>query len=193
LILAFFLGGSNGLKGFSQAYNAQAWVEPKSMLIIEAHVTQNPNDKNEMIPGLDNLANLPKSLGKVEKAGADADFFPQQNVQACEDRGIDPYICPGRVNHHPTLKERLAPLVTTEPPSDSSPTDKMRHKLTTETGKAVYKLRKQVVEPVFGVVKSVMGFGRFSQRGINKTDPEWKFVCMCYNYKKMHKLNLILV
>ncbi|MDR2140913.1 MAG: IS1182 family transposase [Deltaproteobacteria bacterium] len=178
----------NSDKGFTQAYNAQACVEPKNMLIVEAHLTQNPNDKKEMEPALERLEKLPESLGKVDIMSADAGYYSDQNVKACEDKGIDPYIAAGRVPHHQSLSERLTPEPS-EIPEDATTIDKMRHKLRTLQGKAVYKLRKQVVEPVFGVIKSVMGFRQFSRRGFANCESEWIFCSTCYNLKKIHSLS----
>jgi transposase len=177
----------NSDKGFSQAYNAQACAEPENMLIVEAHLTQNPNDKKEMEPALEELSQLPESLGTVTKIVADAGYYSDQNVKACEDKQIEPFIAAGRDGHHPTLADRLE--TPPEPPADATPIQKMRHKLRTESGKAVYKLRKQVIEPIFGVIKSIIGFRKFSRRGFQNAATEWKLICMCYNVKKLHKLN----
>ncbi|MDR1395808.1 MAG: transposase [Deltaproteobacteria bacterium] len=179
----------NSDKGFSQACNAQICAESENMIIAETHVTQDPSDKNELVPALDNLENLSESLGKPSKMAADAGYFSQDNIEACEEKTIDPYIPPGRIHHHPALTEQLAPAPAPEEVlPGASPSEKMRYKLKTEAGKAVYKLRKQAAESVFGVMKSVMGFRRFSQRGLDKTSPEWQFASTCYNLKKIHKL-----
>jgi hypothetical protein len=132
-------------------------------LIAEAHLTQNPNDKKEMEPALERLEKLPESLGKVDIMTADAGYYSDQNVKAREDKGIDQYIAAGRVPHHQSLSERLTPEPP-EIPEDATTIDKMRHKLRMLQRKAGYKLRKQVVEPVFVVIKSGIGFRQFSQR-----------------------------
>jgi hypothetical protein len=119
---------------------------------------------------------------------ADAGFYSDNNVKACEDQQIEPYIATGRDRRHKSLAKRLT--VPQEPPADAKPIEKTRYKLKTESGKAVYKLRKHIVEPVFGVIKSVMGFRQFSLRGVEKNDGEWKLVCMSYNIKKLHSLRL---
>jgi hypothetical protein len=180
----------NSDKGFSQAYNCQACVEPKSMLIVEAHVTQNPNDKKEVEPALKKLGELPESLGKVNSLTGDAGYFSDDNVKACEDQGIEPFIATGRDPHHKSLESKME--VPQEPPADAPSIEKMRRKLKTPEGKAVYKLRKQIVEPVFGVIKSVIGMRQFSRRGFKNSDTEWNFSCMCYNIKKLNSLGVTL-
>jgi hypothetical protein len=85
------------------------------------------------------------------------------------------------------LEERFS-TTAVEPCEDASPVDKMRNKLKIETGKAIYKLRKQVVESMFGILKSVLDFRQFSLRGAQNADDEFRMVCMSYNLKKLHKL-----
>jgi hypothetical protein len=64
----------------------------------------------------------------------------------------------------------------------------MKEKLKTDAGKAVYKLRSQTVETVFGIIKEVMGFRSFGLRGLEKMQGEWELVCMAYNCKRLHKM-----
>ncbi|MDR1394827.1 MAG: transposase [Deltaproteobacteria bacterium] len=78
----------NSGKGFSQACNAQIRAESENMIIAETHVTQNTNDKNELVPALDSLENLPESLGKTSKAVTDAGYFSQDNIGACEEKKL---------------------------------------------------------------------------------------------------------
>lgn len=171
-------------KGFSQAYNAQAAVEAGNMLILAATVSQNPNDMNEMVPVLDELSRLPTELQIIVKILADAGYCSEKNIIASLARGLDPYFAAGRFPHHQSLPERFAQ----EPPAlpeIATVMDQMRHKLRTLVGRNVYKLRKQVVEPVFGVIKSVMRVRRFTQRGLEKVRREWKLICTAYNIKKI--------
>ena len=86
--------------GFEQAYNAQASVDMKTMLIVGNHVSQNPNDKQEVEPTLAQLNQLPKSLGQVERAALDAGFFSEHNTDCFEAQGIEPYIAAGRQTHN---------------------------------------------------------------------------------------------
>jgi hypothetical protein len=64
----------------------------------------------------------------------------------------------------------------------------MAHRLQTRTGKALYALRKSTVEPVIGIIKSVMGFDHFSLRGLVNVTGEWNLACLAYNIKRMHRL-----
>jgi transposase len=146
-------------KGFEQAYNAQAAVDVDSMIIIEAHVSQSPNDKKEIIPTLSALNSLPESLGKVDSILADAGYYSDGNVLSCEQSGMESFIPPGREKHNQPLVERF-----TEPeslPDDADSISKMRHKLKTCKGRELYAKRKSTVEPVFGIIKHVMGFRQF--------------------------------
>jgi IS5 family transposase len=95
-------------KGFMQAYNAQAAVDVDTMLIVESHVSQAPNDKKEINPALSSLAFLPEELGEVEVILADAGYYSDSNVTACEKAGMEPFIPPRREKHNQPLAERLA-------------------------------------------------------------------------------------
>ncbi len=86
--------------GFEQAYNAQASVDMETMLIVGNHVSQQPNDKQEVEPALAQLDQLPESLGQVEKAALDSGFFSEHNTNCLEDKGIEPYIASGRQTHN---------------------------------------------------------------------------------------------
>ncbi len=93
--------------GFEQAYNAQAGVDTTSKLILSAHVTQQPNDKQELKPTLENLAALPKELGIVTELIADSGYFSENNVTACENKEITPYIAADREHHNQSLWDRF--------------------------------------------------------------------------------------
>ncbi|MDR1872111.1 MAG: transposase [Deltaproteobacteria bacterium] len=175
----------NSDKGFSQAYNAQAVVEGHNMLIVAAYVSQNPNDKKEMVPALVELAKNPDSLGTVKNIGADNGYFSETNSEACEKAGINPFIAVGRTPHHKSLNERLSPQTPLPLTEKATPVEKMAYKLKTEEGKKIYAQRKQTVEPAFGIIKAVMNIRQFMLRGIKKVNSEWKLICMCYNIKKI--------
>lgn len=171
---------------FEQCYNAQAAVDTDSYLIVSAHVTQAANDKQQVAPMLEELRTLPERLGAVNSALMDAGYFSEENVELCEKIGIEPYIAVGRESHHLDVMSRF-----TEPdklPDDASTSQKMRHKLKTKKGRAIYSLRKSTVEPVFGIIKSVMGFRQFSLRSLEKVNGEWDLVCLSWNLKRMAKL-----
>ena len=172
--------------GFEQCYNAQAVVAAGSLLVVAGDVVQAPNDKQQVQPMLGELAALPGELGKAETLLADTGYFSEANVDACAAAGIDPLIAQGRQSHYPPLSERTA----ADPPEPENPTpvEAMAHRLQTKAGKALYALRKQMPEPVFGIIKSVMGFRQFSLRGLDKVRGEWKLVTMAWNIKRLFVL-----
>ena len=172
--------------GFEQAYNAQAGVDTASKLIVSAHVTQQPNDKQELVPTLKNLAVLPEELGTATELIADNGYFSETNVTACEDNKITPYIAAARQQHNQLLWNRF-----TEPPPPPDNADcvtRMKHRLKTKDGKEVYARRKVTSEPVFGIIKAVMGFRSFLLRGYEAVKGEWNLVCMAFNIKRLHVL-----
>lgn len=172
--------------GFEQCYNAQAAVAADSLLVVAADVVQAPNDKRQLVPMLGKLAELPDELGKVGDLLADNGYFSEANVNACAAAGIEPVIAMGREAHHPSLAERFAE--DPAPPKDPTPVASMRHRLQTKEGKARYALRKQTPEPVFGIIKSVLGFRQFLLRGLDKVRGEWSLVTMAWNMKRMFAL-----
>lgn len=174
-------------KGFVQAYNAQAGVDVATMMIVECHVSQATNDKQEIAPALEGLKGLPEQLGTVDTLLADAGYYSHDNVASCEMCDIEPFVPPGRDTHNQHLAERFAqpaPL-----PEDAAPIDQMRHKLKTDQGRQVYARRKCTVEPVFGIIKHVLGFRQFFLRGIEAVAGEWTLVSIAWNLKRMFALN----
>lgn len=168
---------------FEQAWNGQAGVDTQSMLVVAQWITQDCNDKAQIEPLLEKLDALPDTLGKAEALLADTGYYSGKNIGRCEAHGIDPYIAVKRDGHHPSPEERF-----TEPkalPENATPAQAMGHKLKTKAGRALYALRKQTVEPVFGIIKSVMGFRQFSLRGLKKVSGEWTLVCLAWNLKRM--------
>ncbi len=172
--------------GFEQCYNAQAVVAVGSLLVIAADVTQAPNDKQQLEPMLDQIAGLPKDLGRVGELLADNGYFSEANTNACTAAGIDPLIAMGREAHHPSLDERFAEAPP--PPRDPTPLEAMNHRLQTPEGKRLYALRKHTPEPVFGIIKSVLGFRQFLLRGLDNVRGEWTLVTMAWNMKRMFVL-----
>jgi transposase len=172
--------------GFEQCYNAQAAVAADSLLVIVADVVQAPNDRQQIEPMLNGIDTLPDELGKVDTLLADTGYFSAANVAACEVAGIDPLIAMGRQLHHPPLRERFADVPP--PPENPTPVEAMAHRLKTVKGRDLYALRKQIPEPVFGIIKSVMGFRQFMLRGIDRVRGEWRLVTMAWNIKRMFVL-----
>lgn len=173
--------------GFEQAYNAQATVAAGSMLVVSTDVVQAANDKQQIEPALERLGQLPEALGRPETLLADSGYFSAANVMACADAGIAPLIAMGRERHHPSWRERFAQPPPA--PDDPTPLTAMRHRLATPEGRRLYALRKQTPEPVFGIIKSVMGFRQFSLRGLDKVRGEWRLVTMAWNIKRMFALS----
>jgi transposase len=172
--------------GFDQCYNAQAGVDVATKLIVSAHVTQETNDKQQLKPTLEKMAALPKELGTINALIADSGYFSASNVQACEKQGITPYIAVDREHHNRDPWERFR-----EPPGlseDADAVSRMRHRLKTAAGKVTYALRKVTSEPVFGIIKAVMGFRNFQMRGDKGAEGEWNLVCMAWNIKRLHAL-----
>jgi len=174
--------------GFEQCYNAQAAVAAGSLLVVATDVVQAPNDKQQVEPMLEKIEALPDELGEVENLLADSGYFSAANVDACKVAGVEPVIAMGRQPHHPPLSERFA--AAPEAPKEPTPVEAMAHKLKTPEGRALYALRKQTPEPVFGIIKSVLGFRQFSLRGLDKVRGEWSLVTMAWNLKRMFVLAL---
>jgi transposase len=172
--------------GFEQCYNAQAAVATGSLLVVATDVVQAPNDKQQVEPMLEKIEALPDELGEVENLLADSGYFSAANIDACKEAGVEPVIAMGRQPHHPPLSERFAALP--EAPKEPTPVEAMAHKLKTPAGRALYALRKQTPEPVFGIIKSVLGFRQFSLRGLDKVRGEWSLVTMAWNLKRMFVL-----
>ena len=174
-------------KGFVQAYNAQAAVDTDTMIIVESHISQATNDKQEMAPSLASLNALPEKLGKVGTMLADAGYFSKDNVAACEKSEIDSFIPPNREKHNQPLTARFSDPEPLQENAD--PTEKMKYKLMTVEGRQTYAQRKSTIEPVFGIVKHVLGFRQFFLRGLEAVSGEWTLVSIAWNLKRMFALN----
>ena len=172
--------------GFEQCYNGQAVVAAGSLLVVAAEVVQAANDKQQLQPMLNKLAVLSGALGKVETLLADNGYFSAANVTACAAAGIDPLIAMGRQPHYPSLAERFED--TPPPPENPTPVEAMAYRLKTPDGRTLYALRKQVPEPVFGIIKSVLGFRQFLLRGLDRVQGEWSLVTMAWNMKRLFVL-----
>ncbi len=173
--------------GFEQCYNAQAAVAAGSLLVVSADVVQAANDKQQIEPTLEALAGLPDGLGEVETLLADSGYFSQANVEACGEAEIAPLIALGREHHHLSWRDRFAEAPPA--PEDPTPLEAMCHRLATPEGRALYALRKQTPEPVFGIIKSVMGLRQFSLRGLDKAKGEWTLATLSWNIKRMFVLS----
>jgi hypothetical protein len=169
--------------GFEQCYNAQAVVAADSLLVVAVDVVPAANDKQQLEPMLNKVVALPEVLGKAETLLADNGYFSAANVAACEAVTVEPLIAMGREAHHPSLSERFADAPP--PPKDPTPVEAMAYRLATPEGKKLYRLSKQMPEPVFGIIKSALGFRQFLLRGLGKVRGEWSLVTMAWNLKRM--------
>jgi len=172
---------------FEQSYNAQAAVEVESRLIVGERVSQSPNDKQELGP---TLAAIPTAAGTVAAALVDSGFFSAAAVQQIEHSkaGLTIYAAMEKTGHHRSVADLEKRPDPASPAADASLAEVMRHRLRTTAGKALYKLRQQTVEPVFGILKAVLGFRQFHLRGRAKVSLEWTLVCLAYNLKRLHRL-----
>jgi len=160
---------------FEQAYNAQAAVETDSRFIVAARVTDAPNDKEQLVPTLHAVA-APVRAQVVAVVEANA----EPTVYAAVEK----------TGHHrrvADLEQRLEPL---PPTAGAGPVEQMRYRLQTAAGRALYRLRQQTVEPVFGIIKEVLGFRRFLLRGLAGAESEWTLVCLAYNLPRLHRLSV---
>jgi len=170
---------------FVQGYNAQIAVDSTSQVIVAAEVTQETNDKKQLLPMIAQIAiNLDQ---KPEKVSADTGYFSEANVTDESVKEVDLYVATGRDKHGAAVEASSDP-----PPAGASPKEAMREKLRTEAGRAVYKMRKAIVEPVFGQIKEQRGFRRFSLRGKENVSREWKLVCAVSNLLKLFRADAVL-
>ena len=160
--------------GYIQGYNAQAAVDGGAAQIIVAHgLTASMNDQDQLVPLVDGIED---NLGdKPKEASADTGYLSETNLAALDDRGIAAYIAVGRAKHPAKAKRE-----TTQPLTKA-----MRDKLKRAGHRSRYRLRKQIVEPVFGQIKQARGFRQFLLRGIDKVTAEWAIVCTAHNLTKL--------
>ncbi len=176
---------------FEQAYNAQAAVEVDSRLIVGQRVTPSPNDKQELVP---TVAAIPPEAGSVAAVLTDSGFFSEAAVKQIEQTpegtptGTTVYAPQDKTSHHRSVADLEQKPEPEAPPEGASLSEVMRHRLKTGSGKALYKLRQQTVEPVFGIIKSVLRFRQFLLRGVQKVSLEWTLVCLAYNLRRLHRL-----
>jgi len=165
---------------FLQGYNAQAAVDSTAQVIVAAEITHQANDSRQLLPMLEQVA---ANMGrKPDAVSADAGYWSEANATHETVAGIDLHIATGRMKHDQTMAAASGP-----PPESATPKQAMQHKLRTEAGRAVYKRRKAIVEPVFGQIKEQRGFRRFNLRGLEKVRAEWKLVCATANLLKLFR------
>jgi len=175
---------------FRQAYNAQAVVDADgSQLVLSANVAQTLSDTPTFV---ETIATLCDTLGQPETILGDAGFASGEAVATLEARGIEVLVAVSRPDNQRVYDFR-PPKPDAKPPREPKAAWRitMREKLQTDAAKAKYKRRKYTVEPVFGIIKNVLGFTRFSLRGIEKVKTEWLLVTLAYNCKRLCNLKVV--
>jgi hypothetical protein len=171
-------------KSFEQSYNCQAAVDANKQVIVAAHVTQAANDKEQIEPML-GLITKNTSGKKPNKLSADAGYFSEDNCKTLAKERIDAYVATGKSPHG----KDLPPAPRGRIPKDLSIKERMERKLRTIKGRMTYSKRKEIVEPVFGQIKEIRGFRRFSLRGVSNVENEWQFICLTHNLLKLFRAN----
>ena len=167
-------------KEFVQGYNGQAAVDSESQIIVASSVTQEANDKQQFVPM---LGKVNENMGRMpDKVSADSGYFSEKNLTDESIKGVDLYVPPDRQKHGASPENES--VDTTE---DGTVKGRMKEKLKTDGGRDVYRMRKAIVEPVFGQMKEIRGFRRFSFRGLEKVSAEWDLVCMGHNLLKLFR------
>jgi transposase len=172
-----------GPDGFVQGYNTQIAVEPVMQLIVGQAVTQAGNDKKQLLPM---IATVQEQAGqKPTQVLADSGYTSEASLQGAETAKVEAYLAVARDQHN---QRRPGPCPRGPLPQGATRTDRMRRKLQTKTGQAIYAARKAIVEPVFGQIKQARGFRQFLLRGLEKVQGEWALVCMAHNVLKLHRM-----
>jgi transposase len=174
-----------GADGFVQGYNAQAAVEPELLLIVGQTVTEASNDKQQLMPMVELIEQ--QSGQRPEAILADNGYCSEENLEHLESAGqrerkIEGFIATGKQKHgEHRLPAKRGPL-----PKGATKVDRMKRKLQTKVGKAIYAARKCVVEPVFGQIKQARGFRQFLLRGKEKVKGEWALLCLTHNILRFY-------
>ncbi len=171
-----------GPDGFVQAYNAQIAVEPALQLIVGQAVTQQANDKKQLLPMIEAVKE--QSGQKVQVAIADSGYCSEENLRRAAKKKVDLYVATGKQKHN----QPQQPCPRGRIPKSATPVDRMKRKLATVAGRAIYARRKTIVEPVFGQIKQAQGFRQFLLRGMEKVRGEWALVCTTHNLLKLYRV-----
>jgi len=169
---------------FLQGYNCQAAVDDGHQIIVACAVTNLAPDNGNLVPMVElvqsNCGAVPPSVT------ADTGYWNAQVEDACRELEVEAYVATARTKHG----ESPPPTTADPPPEGADAKERMRNKLNTTDGRAVYKRRKQVVEPVFGQVKDARGLRRFLRRGLTAVAEDWTFDCTCHNIMKIYRAGL---
>jgi transposase len=174
-----------GADGIVQGFNAQAAVEPTMQLIVGQRVTEASNDKQQLAPMVETIEQ--QSGQRPQAILADNGYCSDQNLEYLEladrpEQKIEGYIATGKQKHgQHRLPCRPGPL-----PKGATRVDRIKRRLQTKAGQAIYAARECVVEPVFGQIKQARGFRQFLLRGLKKVQGEWALLCMTHNLLKIH-------
>ena len=176
-----------GADGFVQGYNAQAAVEPTMLLIVGQEVTAAANDKEQVEPMVEAIKQ--QSGQRPGELLSDSGYCSEKNLEYLESaekpgQKIEGYIATGKQKHG----EYRQPCPRGPLPKGATRVDRMKRKLKTKAGAAVYALRKTIVEPVFGQIKQARGFRQFLLRGLVKVRGEWALVCLTHNILRMYRV-----
>ncbi len=156
------------------------------MLIVGQCVTEHGNDKQELVP---TVRAVDPAVRQVSHVLTDSGFYSEQAVTEVEqDGGPTVYAAMGRQSHHRSVEDLEKKPASQAPPPSAPVDEQMKYRLSTQAGRALYALRKQTVEPVFGIIKAVMGFRRFLLRGKAKVCLEWTLVTLAYNFRRLYRL-----
>jgi transposase len=159
--------------GYIQGYNAQAAVDAEAQIIVAHGLTQSMSDQDQLVPLIDGIKD---NLGrKPKEASADAGYCSEANLAALAEREVSAYVATGRAKHAAQGKRKIVQPLTKA----------MRDKLKRAGWRSRYRLRKQIVEPVFGQIKQARGFRQFLLRGIEKVEAEWALICTAHNLTKL--------
>ncbi len=164
-----------GTDGFVQAYNAQIAVEPDFQLIVGQRLTQASNDKQQLVPTLEAIRE--QAGQKPQEILTDSGYCSEANLQYLEKKKIEGFIATDRESY----RDRHQPGPRGPLPNGATRVDRMRRKLQTKVGAAIYSTRKTIVEPVFGQIKQARGFRQFLLRGLAKVQGEWAMICLTHN------------
>jgi transposase len=166
-------------KAFVQGFNAEIAVECGAQVIVAADVVQAANDKEQVVPMLEQVE---ENLGEIpDRALADNGFFSENNVEYTAKNHMEPLFAPERIKHSDTPE----PAPKGRIPKNMSVMDRMCRKLKTKHGKELYSKRKESVEPVFGQIKEARGIRSFLLRGLAKVKGEWNLICLTHNILKL--------
>jgi transposase len=174
-----------------QAYNVQGVIDTEgSMLFLGGYVTNHANDKRELVPA---AAAVSAEVRDISEVCADTGYFSEEAVTKVESSGSKPtvYCAIERQSHYRSVEDLQAKPDPEPLPESASVKDVMARRLATSEGRKKYKVRKETIEPAYGIVKSILGFDQFLMRGLAKVSIEWDLVMLAYNCKRLHRLEML--